>query len=218
MKKFTSLCVLSAAFACVLLCTVQPVRADSIPIVQPVAAPVTQTGQGTVKGDRSNVRSRPSMNAEVVAQLHKGDTVDVLERKSVTERSKSMEWLRVTLPPTAKCYVSAKHVTDGVVNTDNLNVRCGPGSNYRDIGKLPKGTKVEVVETTGEWTQIKPTPHCTGWIATELVNIETTAAAVVTPPPAPSVNTPEVVTPPVAAPIAAWSAHRAICKRRQYRS
>lgn len=195
-----SLFILSAALACAALCTAQSARADSGAVIQPVAVAMPTGGRATIKGDRSNVRSRPSMNAEVIAQLHRGDTVDVLERKSVTERDKSMEWLRIPVPATAKCYVSAKHVTDGVVNTDNLNVRCGPGSNYRDIGKLSKGTKVEVVETTGEWTQIKPTPHCTGWIATELVNIETTAAAVLTPPPTPSVNTPEVVTPPVQAP------------------
>lgn len=195
-----SLFILSAALACAALCTAQSARADSGAVIQPVAAATPTGGRATIKGDRSNVRSRPSMNAEVIAQLHKGDTVDVLERKSITERDKSMEWLRIPVPATAKCYVSAKHVTDGVVNADNLNVRCGPGSNYRDIGKLPKGTKVEVVGTTGEWTQIKPTSDCSGWIAAELVNVEAAATPLIAPAPTPSVNTPEVVTPPVQAP------------------
>jgi uncharacterized protein YgiM (DUF1202 family) len=184
------------------LWTAQPVRADAGPSIQPVAAPVATTGRGTVKGDRCNVRSRPSTSAEVVAQLHKGDAVEVLERKS-SEHGKPAEWLRIALPASAKCYVNAKLLADGVANAENLNVRCGPGGNYRDIGKLPKGTKVDVVETKGEWTQIKPTPQCSGWIAGELVDIEpavTPSAA--TPPPTTSINTPEVATPPVAAPMA----------------
>lgn len=205
MKKFANSCsshrplfVLSAALACAVLWSAQPVRADSGPTVQPVAAPVAQTGRGTVKGNRCNVRSRPSTSSEVVAQLHKGDTVEVLERKSAAERDKPTDWLRISLPETAKCYVSAKHVTDGVVDADNLNVRCGPGGNYRDIGKLSKGAKVEVVGTKGEWTQIKPTPQCSGWIAGELVDIEPATAPALTPPATPSANMPEIVTPPVA--------------------
>jgi uncharacterized protein YgiM (DUF1202 family) len=97
------------------------------------------------------------------------------------------------LPASAKCFVSAKHLADGAANVENLNVRCGPGSNYRDIGKLSKGTKVEVVEKKGEWAQIRPTPECSGWIAAELVDVEAAPRA-----PAPSANTSDIVTPPVA--------------------
>ena len=170
---------------------VSAARADSGGAVPAATVPAVETGRGTVKGQHSNVRSRPSLNSEVVTQLHKGETVDVLERKSVTEREKSMDWLRITLPSTAKCFVNAKHVTDGTANVENLNVRCGPGSNYRDIGKLSKGAKVEVVEKKGEWMQIRPTPDCSGWIAAELVDVETA-------PRAPAASTPEIVTPPVA--------------------
>ena len=175
------------------LWVVSAVRADSGGAVSPTAAPSVQTGHGTVKGQHSNVRSRPSLNSEVVAQLHKGETVDVLERKSVTEREKSMDWLRIALPPTAKCFVSAKHLTDHAANVENLNIRCGPGANYRDIGKLSRGAKVEVVEKKGEWVQIRPTPDCSGWIAAELVDVEAAPRA-----PAPSASTAEIVTPPVA--------------------
>ncbi len=189
-----------AALVCVALGPAQPARADSSVAVQSIAAP--ETGRGTVKAGRCNVRARPSLNAEVVAQLRKGDPVDVLERRSVPERDKPMQWLRILLPATAKCFVNTKLLTDGVVNADNVYVRCGPGSNYRDLGKLPKDAKIEVVETKGEWTQIKPTPQCSGWIAAELVNIEPTAAPLATPVPAPSVNIPEIVTPAVAVPTA----------------
>ena len=206
MKKFTNSCnfrrqrlILSVVLACAAVWAGQVARADSAAAVQPVAAPAAQTDRGTVKGEHSNVRSRPSLHAEVVAQLHKGEAVDVLEHKTVAE-PKSMDWLRIALPATAKCYVSAKHLTDGAANVENLNVRCGPGSSYRDVGKLPKGAKVEVVEKKGEWVQIRPTSECSGWIAAELVEVQAAPAPVAAPTPAPSANTAEIVTPPVAAP------------------
>jgi SH3-like domain-containing protein len=181
-------------FICAGTWIVSAVRADSGAVVPVPAAPAVETGHGVVKGQHSNVRSRPSLNSEVISQLHKGDSVDILERKTVTEREKSMDWLRIALPASTKCFVSAKHLTDGTVNVESLNVHCGRGSNYREIGKLSKGTRVEVVEKKGEWVQIRPTPECTGWIAAELVDVNTEAAR----PPAPS----DTVTPPVAVPSA----------------
>jgi|SRR5579862_6798261 len=210
MKRFVSSCnfrrkffVVSAVLACVALWETPASRADSSAATRPIAAPVTQGNRGTVKGEHSNVRSRPSLHSEVVAQLHKGDVVDVLEHKTGSD-SKSLEWLRISLPATAKCYVSTKHLTDGAANVDNLNVRCGPGASYREIGKLPKGTRVEVVEKKSEWAQIRPTSECSGWIAAELIEVEAAPvpAPVATPEPVPSAGPGEIVTPAVAAPIA----------------
>jgi uncharacterized protein YraI len=208
MKKYTNLCnshrwlvALSTALACAALYSVTPSHADSGAIVvAQTAAPAGAAARGTVKAEHSNVRSRPTLHSEVITQLHKGDGVDVLERKTVAEHEKSLDWLRITLPETAKCYVSAKHIADGAADVDNLNVRCGPGSSYRDIGKLAKGTKVEIVGKKGDWAQIKPTADCTGWIAAELVDVQVAPAPIATPEPAPSANSGEIVTPPVAVP------------------
>jgi uncharacterized protein YgiM (DUF1202 family) len=186
--------------ACAALYSTVPSDADSGAVVVAQTAPVGAAARGTVKGEHSNVRSRPTLHSEVITQLHKGDAVDVVERKTVTEHEKSMEWLRITLPETAKCYVNAKHVVDAAADVDNLNVRCGPGSSYRDVGKLAKGTKVEIVQKKGDWVQIKPTPDCSGWIAAELVDVEAAPAPIAAPEPAPSANSGEIVTPPVAAP------------------
>lgn len=207
MRKYTNLCTfhrrpfaLSVALACAALYSVTPGHADS-GVVVAQTAPVGAATRGTVKAEHSNVRSRPTLHSEVITQLHKGEGVDVLEHKTVAEREKSMEWLRISLPETAKCYVSAKHVADGTVDVDNLNVRCGPGSSYRDIGKLAKGTKVEILQNKGDWARIKPTADCSGWIAAELVDVEVAPAPIAGPEPSPSANSGEIVTPPVAAPV-----------------
>jgi uncharacterized protein YgiM (DUF1202 family) len=208
MKKSVNSCnfrrqflVLSTAVACVALGSAATVRADSGATIQPVAAPDTATGRGVVKGEHSNIRSRPSLHSEVITQLHKGDSVDVLEHKTVTEHEKSMDWVRISLPATAKCYVSAKHLADGTVTVENLNVRCGPGATYRDIGKLAKGSKVEILEKKGGWVQIKPPAECSGWINAELVDLQAAPAPpVVVPMPEPPASSGEIVTPAVAAP------------------
>ena len=77
MKRFTSSCnfhrrlfILSGALACAATVSAPVSRADSGAAIQPVAAAVAETGRGTVKGDHCNVRSRPSLHSEVVAQLH----------------------------------------------------------------------------------------------------------------------------------------------------
>lgn len=38
--------------------------------------------------------------------------------------------------------------------TKSLNVRVGPGTNYKAINSLPAGTKVKVYETVGTWSRI----------------------------------------------------------------
>lgn len=176
MKKFILSCAISLAVAGL-------TRADVGLVAQ---APVITSGHGTVTKERVNVRSRADKNAEVCTQVHKGDAVEVLDRKG--------DWLHITLPASAKCYVSSKLIKDGATTTDAVNVRCGPGTNFKDVGKLASGEKVGVVEVKGEWTQIQPTGHCTGWIAAEFVEI-----AVPTPAPAP-IQTSEIVTPPASLP------------------
>lgn len=206
MKKWTNLCGfrrqlsrLSAAALCLAVLAAQRASADSM--MQAQVVPEMASGHGTVRGDRCNVRSRPNMTAEVVVQLNKGDTVQILGQKTSTERDKTVNWLQIALPASAKCYVSSKYLSDGVCTTDGLHVRCGKGANYREVGKLAKGDRVEVVAADGEWTQIRPTATCTGWISSDLVDYQMTAPAPVAAP-VMQFTPPEVVTPAVAAPMA----------------
>ncbi len=162
-------------------------RADALR-AQAGSVATRATGEtGAVRGDRVNVRARPDTKAEVVAQLNKGDVVTILGREGAGQE----EWLRIAMPASAKCYVSAKLIADGVVTGDKVNVRCGPGTNFRDVGKVAKGERLQVIKTEGEWAQIKPTAGCSAWVAAQFVEIT------VAPPPAPSVPATEIVPPPV---------------------
>jgi len=179
MKKFASWSLLSAA----LVLSTGNTRADSMKVAEaPLLALAITGGTGTVLKNNVNVRSRGNKDAEVIAQLKKGDTVDIKERKG--------EWLRIAAPAHTKCYISSKFIKDGIATGDAINIRCGPGTNYKDIGKFAKGDKLEALEAKGEWTLIKPTANCTGWVAAELIEIATP-----TPAPAP-IQTSEAPLPP----------------------
>jgi uncharacterized protein YraI len=173
MKKFTTCCAISLAATLAL------------------AEPATSV----LKGNNVNLRARPSRTAELVTQLKKGDEVKVLETKSVVETGKTQQWSRITLPATSKCYVLAKFVADGKATGDAVNIRCGPGTNFKEVGKLAKGDKVEIVKAAGEWTQIKPTEKCSGWVASEFLEAAPLAAPVIVPALAPA---PTVASKPVA--------------------
>ena len=192
MKKYTVLSLISAGLIAGSLG-----RADSMKIAEappaPASAAVLTSGTGKVLKENVNVRIRPDKNAEVLVQLKKGDAVEVKERKG--------EWLCILAPAHAKCFVSAKLLKAGVATSDAINVRGGPSLNFKDVGKLSKGEKVEVLETKGEWSQIKPTHNCVGWVAADLVEILPP-----TPAPAPIQtieNTPPTVPAPVVAPVPA---------------
>ena len=158
MKKFTVLTLISAGLIA------GNVRADSMNVAEaPTSASVISTGAGKVLKDNVNVRARADKAAEILVQLKKGDDVDVKERKG--------DWLCIVAPAHAKCFVSAKLLKAGVAISDAINVRGGPGTNFKELGKLSKGEKVAVVETKGEWTQIKPTSNCVGWVAADLVEV-----------------------------------------------
>ena len=131
-----------------------------------------QAEDGIVLKERCNVRARPSLRSEVIVQVSTGDAVHILEQKSVADQNSMRDWMRIQLPPTAKCYIHSKLVSEGVVTGNRVNVRSGPGLHFKSIAKLSKGQQVEVIGVEQDWLQIKPTMECSGWIASELVQIE----------------------------------------------
>ncbi len=180
MKRFTVLSLISAGLIAGNVC------ADSMKVAEaPVSAPASTSDTGKVLKDNVNVRARADKTAEILVQLKKGDSVEVKERKG--------DWLCIVAPAHTKCFVSAKLIKAGAAISDAVNVRGGPGMNFKEIGKLTKGEKVDVIETKGEWTQIKPTSNCVGWVAADLVEIL---------PPSPTPAPIQVIdTTPIAAPV-----------------
>ncbi len=132
-----------------------------------------------VTADRVNLRARPSMQSETVAQVDKGDTLSAREIGD--------EWVQVAPPADVRFFVHADFVRDRIVDVARLNVRAGPGINYSETGALERGDKVIPVGEFADWLEIEPPPTASLWISREYIEL-------IDPPPAPPPE--KVVEPP----------------------
>ncbi|MBN1676786.1 MAG: SH3 domain-containing protein [Kiritimatiellae bacterium] len=114
-----------------------------------------------VKADSVNLRAAPSLKAEVVSQV---DQDAVLIGRSVTNT-----WLEIVPPPEVEFAVYGDFVDNGTITSARVNVRAGPGINYKVVGRVSKGEKVEVRGRFSDWVKIAPPPDTSLWVALEYV-------------------------------------------------
>jgi len=123
-----------------------------------ISIPVACSGaEVKIIADRVNLRAGPSEQAEVVAQVSKGQTV-------VVQGSLENDWVSVVPPASVSLWVYGDLVKDGIVAAAKAQVRAGPGISYRIVGAIQKGQPVTVRETTEDWLKIVPPPGCVLWI------------------------------------------------------
>lgn len=116
---------------------------------EPTKAPATKTGKVTASSLR--VRETP-VNGTVVGKLAKGTAVTITEEKD--------GWYKVTAG-TLNGWVSGEYVeivtpstNETAKTTANLRLR-KTAPNGTVITKMPKGSKVEVLEKGTEWSKVK---------------------------------------------------------------
>ncbi|MSR65740.1 MAG: hypothetical protein EXS18_08185 [Verrucomicrobiae bacterium] len=128
---------------------------------------------GTVKVDKLNIRAQAKGNAETVVQLTKGDRVTILDKKTAAgdKDKKSTTWLKIALPDKATVWIKSEFVKDGVVTAEKVNVRSGAGVNFSIVGLVHRGDKVQPVRTLADWSEIRPTASCFGWVSSEYIDI-----------------------------------------------
>jgi hypothetical protein len=68
----------------------------------------------------------------------------------------------------------------------NVNLREGPGMNYRVIGNVKKGTSLKILEVKGDWLRVRLEDGSEGWVS----KLATSEAPPPSPPPAPPKPTP----------------------------
>ena len=56
------------------------------------------------------------------------------------------------------------------VNADMINLRNGPGKNYKVIWELGRGYPLKVIKSQGNWYKVKDYEDDTGWVYKKLVN------------------------------------------------
>jgi uncharacterized protein YraI len=123
--------------------------------------------QGIVTASLLNFRKGPGFNYDVLKMLENG------QKLTVFGKSGNELWLNVRLPDGKEGWVYGIYVqvgdpkpADGASIVDNLNLRAGPGTNYRILDMLDKGQAVTVLgrSTYSEWLVVRTTDGTEGWV------------------------------------------------------
>jgi uncharacterized protein YgiM (DUF1202 family) len=170
------------------------------PATEPVKPEEPKGQAGAVTGNNVNVRSGPGTSYGVVGQRNKGDKVTVYETKKVG----SLTWGKIDGGWIAMKYVKLSATENeetegqmGTVTGKAINVRSGPGTNYKVVGYRYKGNRVTIYETkkvgSSTWGRMND-----GWIAMSYVKLDQPLPETPAEPTTPS--TPPVETEPTEPP------------------
>ncbi|MEW9077122.1 SH3 domain-containing protein [Terrisporobacter glycolicus] len=110
---------------------------------------------GTTKSG-VNVRSGPSSSYEKVGYLNGGTKVEIVEIDAKTGWYKIKYNNGYAYVSNSYVIVEKESITPGITKS-GVNVRSGPSTNYKKVGYLNGGTKVEIVGTDAKtgWYKIK---------------------------------------------------------------
>ncbi len=135
---------------------------------------------GQINNSGINVRVDSTVGAEVICSLAKGELVEVVRE--------AYDWYKIRLPKQAPSYIRKDLLECNTVSTDfasssnkcpsakvikdKVNIRLGPTESAWIVGKVEKGTVVNVIAEDGAWYRIHPVYQSYGWINKKFVNKE----------------------------------------------
>lgn len=118
----------------------------------------------SVKGSTLNMREGPGTHTAVLWELKQGYPLQITGRKGSWVRVRDFEgdtgWVARSL--TGK---TPHHVVKSKV----ANVRSGPGTQHRIVGKVEYGELLRTREKRAEWVRVERSEGVSGWIAKRLL-------------------------------------------------
>ena len=132
-----------------------------------------------------NVRSGPGKNYSRIGKLKKAQIISIV--------SVSGDWAEIVMSQNSKGYVHKDYIsfvcdsaaisqidvpsTDpgsmgAAIATGNVNVRQGPGTNYKKLGKLRRGQTVAVWSINGKWAEITWTGSQRAYVHTDYLRMD----------------------------------------------
>lgn len=127
-------------------------------------APVWAQDWVSIRNDNVNMRSGPGTNHDVQWRLARGFPLQVVQRRN--------NWLQVRDFEGDTGWV-AQSVTNKIrhhiVKGQNVNLRGGPGTNHRVVGKAKYGDVLRTVRRQGQWVEVRVPKGRNAWIAANLV-------------------------------------------------
>lgn len=148
----------------------------------------TQSYKGVVTGKGLNIRNDPSTSGTLVGQYAKGDVITILETKNGWGRT-DKGWVNLDYVNSSSDSNTSSNtnsgsntstgsntssntsgngstsvIAKGIVTANELNVRSTASTDGTRVKSLTKGTRVEILEKSGDWGRIKD-----GWISLNYV-------------------------------------------------
>lgn len=118
----------------------------------------------SIQGNTVNVRAKPSTRSAVQWELSKGYPLQVTARQG--------NWLKVRDYESALGWVHRPQTSTRahhVVKARTANLRNGPGTNHRVVGKLEQHEVVRTLEKRSGWTKVRSSAGTQGWVARNLL-------------------------------------------------
>lgn len=123
----------------------------------------------SVNGDSVNLRSGPGTNYDVKWEYGKGFPLKVVSRKGdwvqVTDFENDTGWIYRPLL-VDKGHMIVKMNKD---KNSKINIRSGPGTRYKIVGKAYYGVVFETLEQRDGWAKVKHETGLVGWIKRSLI-------------------------------------------------
>ena len=117
----------------------------------------------SIQGSAVNVREKPTTRPATLWEMGRGYPLQITQRKGQWLRVKDFEgpmgWVHA--PLTSK----SPHM---VVTSRTANLRAGPGTQHRRVGRLEQHEVVKTLKKSGSWAQVQREGGQKGWIARRL--------------------------------------------------
>ena len=119
-----------------------------------------------------NIRTRPDLNSNVVTQLPP-------RQKAILLNIEANSWALIRYNDKQGyaasqflCSCTNTRKKEGVVNTNgsNLNIRRAPNTSAAIIGRIPDKTRIEILQTQGNWYQVNYN-GITGYVLAQFVKV-----------------------------------------------
>lgn len=135
-----------------------------------------------VTANSVNLRAKPQLTSEVLAQANYDDRFSAAEIGA--------EWVKVPAPTSVDLWVMKQYVQpeQNTIGANRVNLRAGPSINYTIVDTLSLGTPVEPRGEERDWIKIAPPPSAHVWIHKDYIEVlpTETAAAPSAKPAAPA--------------------------------
>jgi len=131
--------------------------------------------EGVVTANKLNLRVKPGTKYTLVAQVKKGDKLEVVKHEN--------GWYRVLAPEDSKVWVSADFVENGVIKK-TVHLRSGPSLAFSAYRLAEPGESVKVLDKSRKgWLRIAPPSGLTAWVSAQYVFLTPENAARLTAKP-----------------------------------